>query len=182
MADAENTTESTENENNASAEHSEGSVGNENNETEGQETETKEEPKTFTQEELNEIISGRVNETRESVKKEFADYAELKAASEKLPKYEEELNDIKSKYSGTVAERDRLKIALEYGFNEDTLDLIKGDNFEDLKASAEKLQKVINDRSTSKTPFHQPKEYVNISAETNPYAATVQAHRNRNKS
>lgn len=119
--------------------------------------------KTFTQKELNKLVKERVArvEADEAKKwaEKFADYDELKEAATALSKKEEELNDISSKYESTSAERDRLKIAREFGFGDDELDLLNGTSYEDLKESAEKLIKVIGKPKAVNTA-NQSKQYV----------------------
>lgn len=124
------------------------------------ETEAENKNKLFTQEELNEKISKRVS----NLKAELEGYEDLKKKHEEV---ETSYNDILNKHNSAVAERDRFKIASEYSFGEDELELVSGTSYEEMKASAERLQNVIGKKkaeTVSSSLLTKKKEYIDPDA------------------
>lgn len=163
-------TDGTANANNEGTENTEGAAGNEGAE--------KSSERTFTQEELDEIISKRLEKAREGVRKEYADYDRLKEIAEKYEDLEKNYNDITDKYSGVAAERDRLKVAREYDFGEEALELVVGTNYEELKESAEKVKKLLDSQEPALRAgagSFKPKEYTKPEPK-DPYLAKAQEY------
>lgn len=112
-----------------------------------------------TQEQLDALIGERVTRAKESVRKEYADYEELKKnASEgtakiaELTKSLEEANEKIASHASVLAEKDdqikkyesdsvKTRIAHEVGLGYEAVSLLQGEDEESIRASAEKLKK-----------------------------------------
>jgi len=110
-----------------------------------------------TQEELDQIIQGRLDRQKESLVKQYSDYDDLKKqvstltnentslqstiskSKEKYADYDQNIENLNSKISGYETANLKTKIALENGLPYDLADRLVGDDEESLKADAERL-------------------------------------------
>lgn len=110
-----------------------------------------------TQEELDQIIEGRLARQKESLEKQFADYDQLKTRNEELESevgslqttinetnekaksYDTTISDLNAKISGYETANLRTKIALQNGLPLDLADRLQGEDEASLKADAERL-------------------------------------------
>lgn len=110
-----------------------------------------------TQEELDQIIQGRLDRQKESLTKQFADYDDIKKQvatltsentslqstistnKEKYADYDKNIDDLNSKIKGFETANLRTKVALDNGLPYDLADRLVGDNEEDLTKDAERL-------------------------------------------
>ena len=114
-----------------------------------------------TQEELDAILKERLTRKEESVKKEFADYEELKKkvgelesanqklgqsateSASKLTEYEKQIAEKDLKIKGYEADSVKSRIALEVGLPFEMANRLKGETEEDIRKDAELLFKAI---------------------------------------
>lgn len=110
-----------------------------------------------TQEELDQIIQGRLDRQKESLVKQYSDYDQLKEQNTMLTKentslkstisgnkekygvYDKNIDDLNSKIKGFETANLRTKVALDNGLPYDLADRLVGDNEDDLKKDAERL-------------------------------------------
>lgn len=110
-----------------------------------------------TQEELDQIIQGRLDRQKESLVKQYSDYDQLKEQNTTLTKentslqstisgnkekyagYDKNIDDLNSKIKGFETANLRTKVALDNGIPYDLADRLVGDNEDDLKKDAERL-------------------------------------------
>lgn len=103
-----------------------------------------EQGKTFTQAELDQIITDRL---AQQAKNKFGDYAELKAKAEGAKTVEQKLADLESKHAEAEARALRSEIATRYGISAEDRDLfLTGSNAEALDAQAKRLAERIADQ------------------------------------
>lgn len=110
-----------------------------------------------TQEELDQIIQGRLDRQKESLVKQYSDYDDLKkqvstltsentslkstisANKEKYSDYDKNIDDLNSKIKGFETEKLRTKVALDNGLPYDLAERLVGDSEEDLTKDAQRL-------------------------------------------
>ena len=110
-----------------------------------------------TQEELDQIIEGRLARQKEALEKQFADYDQLKTRNEELEKevgtlqttinetnekvksYDTTISDLNAKISGYETANLRTKIALQNGLPLDLADRLVGDDEASLNADAQRF-------------------------------------------
>lgn len=93
--------------------------------------------KTFTQAELDQIITDRL---KQQEKNKFGDYAELKAKAEGAKTVEQQLADLSAKHAAAEARALRSDIASTYGISKDDRDLfLTGSDEAELTAQAKRL-------------------------------------------
>lgn len=115
-----------------------------------------------TQEELDAIITKRLDRERRKIGEEYSDYAELKKAREEYEKtisalqgelaqaketigtHDTTVSELTEKVKGYEIREQRRKIALETGLSIELADRIQGEDEESMKADAENLAKVFN--------------------------------------
>lgn len=116
------------------------------------------EDKTFTQEQVNEIIAERIIRAKESTRKEYdgfiaPDDVAIKVneatqeLNDKLSSTEAELTELKTQLANKQAEIDKYatdavknRIASEYGLSQGVTEFLDGKDEEAIRASAEKLK------------------------------------------
>ncbi|MGN7978208.1 hypothetical protein ACTJJ4_11600 [Microbacterium sp. 22195] len=95
------------------------------------------EGKTFTQAELDQLITERL---AQQAKNKFGDYAELKAKAEGAKTVEQKLADLEAKHAEAEARTLRSDIALKYGISAEDRDLfLTGSDAAALEAQAKRL-------------------------------------------
>lgn len=93
--------------------------------------------KTFTQAELDQIITDRL---KQQEKNKFGDYAELKAKAEGAKTVEQQLADLSAKHAAAEARALRSDIASTYGISKEDRDLfLTGSDEAELTAQAKRL-------------------------------------------
>ena len=110
-----------------------------------------------TQEELDQIIEGRLARQKEALEKQFADYDQLKTRNEELEKevgtlqttinesnekvetFNTTISDLNAKIAGYETANLRTKIALKNGLPLDLADRLVGDDEESLNADAQRF-------------------------------------------
>lgn len=110
-----------------------------------------------TQEELDQIIEGRLARQKEALEKQFADYDQLKTRNEELEKevgalqttinesnekaknYNTTISDLNAKISGYETANLRTKIAVQNGLPLDLADRLVGDDEASLTADAQRF-------------------------------------------
>lgn len=107
-----------------------------------------------TQEELDQVLSERLNREKANYEKKLAEFKELKSQNEKLKsdlknkdeesakkaeKYEADIADLNSKVASFEKANLRTKIALENNLPLDLADRLVGEDEESLKTDAERL-------------------------------------------
>lgn len=110
-----------------------------------------------TQEELDQIIEGRLARQKEALEKQFADYDQLKTRNEELEKevgtlqttinesnekaksFDTTISDLNAKIAGYETANLRTKIALKNGLPLDLADRLVGDDEESLNADAQRF-------------------------------------------
>lgn len=113
-----------------------------------------EQAKTFTQAELDQIISDRLNQ---QAKNKFGDYAELKAKAEGAQTVEQQLAELSAKYAATEARALRSDIAATYGISKEDRDLfLTGSDEATLTAQAKRL--AAREEEQKKNGNRAPKE------------------------
>lgn len=112
------------------------------------------EGKTFTQAELDQIITDRLNQ---QAKNKFGDYAELKAKAEGAQTVEQQLAELSAKHAATEARALRSDIAATYGISKEDRDLfLTGSDEATLTAQAKRL--AAREEEQKKNGNRAPKE------------------------
>ena len=111
-----------------------------------------------TQEELNKIVSGRVNEEHDRVMKQFADYEDLKKSNadlkdelqqtkktlsdtqEKYKDYDKNIADLQGKVHKYENDSVKTKVALDAGLPYGMASRLRGETEEEIKSDAEALK------------------------------------------
>lgn len=75
------------------------------------------EPKTFTQDEVNQIIGKTRTEERRKVTEKYSDYDDLKKAAEGKKTSDDRLAELEKKYAQSEANTMRLRVAGDYGIS-----------------------------------------------------------------
>jgi hypothetical protein len=138
-------------------------TGNSEASSESTSAETQQQDKTFTQAELDRVVSDRLRREREK----FSDHDDLKAKASKLAEIEEQnkseiekangkatvLTEEKQSLSDTnkslEAENLRLRVALDKSVPSDLVDRLKGETKEELEADADSFLKRLAPKDTT---------------------------------
>jgi septal ring factor EnvC (AmiA/AmiB activator) len=114
-----------------------------------------------TQEEFDKAIQERLNRQKETIEKQYADYAEIKArnqeletevgtlkaalaeSNEKAGKYDKDISELNAKIAGYETANLKTKIALELGIPYNLAGRLVGDDEKAIRADAESLSKLI---------------------------------------
>lgn len=116
--------------------------------------EQQEQAKTFTQEELNRIVTARLKEQAE---KRFGDYNDLKVKAEAAKTVEQKLAELEQRHAEAEARALRSDIASRYGISPEDRDLfLTGSDATALEAQAKRLSERIADQK--KNGNRAPKE------------------------
>lgn len=116
--------------------------------------EQQEQTKTFTQEEVNRILTARL---REQAEKKFGDYNDLKAKAEGAKTVEQKLAELETKHAEAEARALRADIASKYGISPEDRDLfLTGSDADALEAQAKRLAERVADQK--KNGNRAPKE------------------------
>lgn len=117
-----------------------------------------------TQEEFNEAIKDRLARQKESIEKDYADYAETKArnaeleseigalktslseANKKTDSYDKDIADLNAKIAEYETANMRTKIALQHGIPYDLAGRLVGEDEESITEDAKKLAELIGER------------------------------------
>ena len=105
---------------------------------------TQEQGKTFTQAELDQIITDRL---AQQAKNKFGDYAELKAKADGAKSVEQKLTELEAKHAEAEARALRSEIATRHGISAEDRDLfLTGSDADALEAQAKRLAERIADQ------------------------------------
>lgn len=114
-----------------------------------------------TQEEFDAAIQDRLNRQKESIEKQYADYAEIKEKNEtleseigtikaalseataKTESYDKDIADLNAKIAGYETANLRTKIALQHGVPYELSTRLMGDDEESITADAKKLAELV---------------------------------------
>jgi|LSQX01.1.fsa_nt_gb septal ring factor EnvC (AmiA/AmiB activator) len=117
-----------------------------------------------TQEEFDKAIQERLNRQKETIEKQYADYAEIKArnqeletevgtlkaalakSNEKAGKYDKDISELNAKIAGYETANMRTKIALQHGIPYELASRLVGEDEESITADAKKLAELIGSK------------------------------------
>jgi len=117
-----------------------------------------------TQEEFDRVIQERLSRQKESIEKQYADYAEIKArnieletetgtlkttlteSSKNTEKYDKDISDLNVKIAGYETASMRTRIALQHGIPYDLASRLVGENEESITADAKKLAELVGNK------------------------------------
>ena len=117
-----------------------------------------------TQEEFDKAIQERLNRQKESIEKQYADYAEIKAKKEtlesdigilkttlsetngKTESYDKDIAELNAKIAGYETASMRTKIALQYGIPYDLAGRLVGEDEASMTTDAKKLAELIGSK------------------------------------
>lgn len=116
--------------------------------------EQQEQTKTFTQEEVNRIVTARLKEQAE---KRFGDYNDLKTKAEGAKTVEQKLAELEAKHAEAEARALRADIATKFGISAEDRDLfLTGSDADALEAQAKRLAERVAEQK--KNGNRAPKE------------------------
>ena len=114
----------------------------------------------LTQEAFDAAISQRIRRERETVRKEFADYDQTKAALSEAQKKNEEheasIAELQKKIQGYETDSVKTRIALEKGIPLELRDRLTGTTEEEIRADADTLVKFLSKSEHKATPRRYP--------------------------
>jgi len=117
-----------------------------------------------TQEEFDKAIQERLNRQKESIEKQYADYAEVKErnatletevgtlktalseTSKSTEKYDKSISDLNAKIAGYETANMRTRIALQNGIPYDLAGRLVGEDEESIAADAKKLAELVGNK------------------------------------
>lgn len=117
-----------------------------------------------TQEEFDKAIQERLNRQKESIEKQYADYAEIKArnttletevgtlkttlseTNNKTENYDKDIAALNAKIAGYETANIRTKIALQHGIPYDLAGRLVGEDEESITADAKKLAELVGNK------------------------------------
>lgn len=119
------------------------------------------------QEEFDNLIKDRIDRAKESVRKEFADYeniktslatkdAEITKLKEAAAASKSQLDDLTAKLSASEAVSAKTRIALEMGIPAELIDRLAGSNEEEIRKDAENLLGVLKLSGKAPHPKFSP--------------------------
>lgn len=124
-----------------------------------------------TQEEFDKAIQERLNRQKESIERQYADYADLKAknaemekelgslrntlseVNEKAKGYDKTFAELNAKIAGYETANLKTKIALQHGLPYDFASRLVGEDEKAIRADAESLSKLIKTQNTQPPPL-----------------------------
>lgn len=124
-----------------------------------------------TQEEFDKAIQERLNRQKETIEKQYADYAEIKArnqeletevgtlkaalaeSNEKAGKYDKDISELNAKIAGYETANMRTKIALQHGIPYELASRLIGDDEESITEDAKKLAELVSGRQEPIAPL-----------------------------
>ena len=114
----------------------------------------------LTQEAFDAAISQRIRRERETVRKEFADYDQTKAALSEAQKKNEEheasIAELQKKIQGYETDSVKTRIALEKGIPLELRDRLTGTTEEEIRADADTLVKFLSKSGHKAPPLRDP--------------------------
>ena len=114
----------------------------------------------LTQEAFDAAISQRIRRERETVRKEFADYDQTKAALSEAQKKNEEheasIAELQKKIQGYETDSVKTRIALEKGIPLELRDRLTGTTEEEIRADADTLVKFLSKSEHKAPPLRDP--------------------------
>jgi septal ring factor EnvC (AmiA/AmiB activator) len=114
-----------------------------------------------TQEEFDKAIQERLNRQKETIEKQYADYAEIKArnqeletevgtlkaalaeSNEKAGKYDKDISELNAKIAGYETANMRTKIALQHGIPYELASRLVGEDEKSITEDAKKLAELV---------------------------------------
>ena len=117
-----------------------------------------------TQEEFDKAIQERLNRQKESIEKQYADYAEIKErnttletevgtlkttlaeTNEKYTNYDKDIADLNTKIAGYETANMRTRIALQHNIPYDLASRLVGEDEESITADAKKLAELVGNK------------------------------------
>lgn len=117
-----------------------------------------------TQEEFDKAIQERLNRQKESIEKQYADYAEIKErnttletevetlkttlaeTNEKYTNYDKDIADLNAKIAGYETANMRTRIALQHNIPYDLASRLVGEDEESITADAKKLAELVGNK------------------------------------
>lgn len=124
-----------------------------------------------TQEEFDKAIQERLNRQKESIERQYADYADLKAknaemekelgslrntlseVNEKAKGYDKTFAELNAKIAGYETANLKTKIALQHGLPYDFASRLVGEDEKAIRADAESLSKLFKTQNTQPPPL-----------------------------
>jgi septal ring factor EnvC (AmiA/AmiB activator) len=118
----------------------------------------------LTKEEFDKAIQERLNRQKESIEKQYADYAEIKArnteletevgtlkttlseTTKKTENYDKDIADLNAKIAGYETANMRTRIALQHGLPYDFSSRLVGEDEESIIADAKKLAELVGNK------------------------------------
>lgn len=128
----------------------------------------------LTQEDFDAAISQRIRRERETVRKEYADYDQVKAslndAQKKNGEHEATIAELQKKIQGYETDSVKTRIALEKGIPLELRDRLTGTTEEEIRKDAETLVKFLSRNEPKAPPLRE-----NEPVETDPRNAASKA-------
>lgn len=136
------------------------------------------------QEEFDAIIKSRLERERETVRKEFVDYEQIKSdlatktkeAEEltgKITGFETQIKELQTKLTATETSSAKMRIAGEVGLPFSFCDRLKGTNEEEIRKDAEELKQFFDKQAQPAQPLFNP-EPEPVNAEDAAYKRMLQ--------
>lgn len=114
----------------------------------------------LTQEAFDTAISQRIRRERETVRKEFADYDQIKTsladAQKKSQEHEATIAELQQKIQGYETDSVKTRIALEKGIPLELKDRLTGATEEEIRKDAENLAKFLSKTDPEAPPLRDP--------------------------
>lgn len=118
----------------------------------------------LTQEAFDAAISARIRRERETVRKEFADYDQVKAslsdAQKKNGEHEATIAELQKKIQGYETDSVKTRIALEKGIPLELRDRLTGTTEEEIRKDADNLSKYLSKGDHETPPLRDPEPVV----------------------
>ena len=117
------------------------------------------------QEEFDALIKDRLERERTAVRKEYADYEDIKtklskanedmkAQAEKLTSFESQISDLNAKLSASETDSAKTRIALETGIPYEMRNRLNGTTEDEIRKDAEELVKFFNTQRRDTDPLY----------------------------
>lgn len=118
----------------------------------------------LTQEAFDAAISARIRRERETVRKEYADYDQIKAslsdAQKKKGEHEASIAELQRKIQGYETDSVKTRIALEKGIPLELKDRLTGTTEEEIRKDADNLSKFLSKGDPETPPLRDPEPVV----------------------
>ncbi len=118
----------------------------------------------LTQEAFDAAISARIRRERETVRKEYADYDQIKAslsdAQKKNGEHEASIAELQRKIQGYETDSVKTRIALEKGIPLELKDRLTGTTEEEIRKDADNLSKFLSKGDPEPPPLRDPEPVV----------------------